>query len=84
MSIHETITRPLTILHLEKPSFGFEQVILSVRAVVEAEPIRKRMKAMVVQMKCERIPKRTWAAARRNPMTRYTVEMNYAKVYEEK
>lgn len=46
VSIQLMMTNPFTMLHREKASPALEQVIGRVNAVNEADPMRKRMKAM--------------------------------------
>jgi hypothetical protein len=60
VSIQLIITSPLTMLHLEKASPALEQVMGRVNAVKEADPIRKRMKAIATGTRWARRPNATW------------------------
>jgi hypothetical protein len=48
------------MLHLEKASPALEQVMGRVNAVKEADPIRKRMKAIATGTRWARRPNATW------------------------
>lgn len=51
VSIHDTMTSPLTMLHRANPCETLEQEILSVKAVVEAAPMMNKMNAMARRTK---------------------------------
>lgn len=72
VSIQLMITRPLTILHRLKASAALPQLIGRVRAVSDAEPMRKRRKAMVTGMMCDRSPKARWWPRKMKPGIRMT------------
>lgn len=60
VSIQLMTTSPFTMLHLEKASPALEHEIGRVNAVKEADPMRKRMKAIATGTRWARRPKATW------------------------
>lgn len=72
VSIQLITTSPFTILHLSKASPAFPQLMGRVKAVSEAEPMRKRMKAIATGTMCANRPKATWCPMKKNPGKRIT------------
>jgi hypothetical protein len=72
VSIQLMTTRPFTILHRSKASPAFPQLMGRVKAVNEAEPIKKRIKAIATGTRWARIPNATWCPMKKNPGRRMT------------
>jgi hypothetical protein len=72
VSIQLMTTRPLTMLHRSKASPAFPQLMGRVKAVNEAEPIKKRIKAIATGTRWARIPNATWCPMKKNPGRRMT------------
>ena len=73
VSIQLITTRPLTMLHRLKVCPDFPQSTLSVRAVKLETPMRKRIKAMAMVMRCVRMPNALCRPRVRKPTMRKTM-----------